>query len=262
MNWPLQRDCDSFYGNPRGKNVTQPSAKWESAYLVPFKPPFRITYAGKLVSQFKVNKNCLVGFQEAFNNLLNAAGGKQKTLDHWGVSIFAGCYNYRLMRGGNSLSMHSWGCAIDLDPANNSLSDNTPRFAQFPEVLDAWAKTGAVWGGDWNGNNDTLDERRCDGMHWQFAKLTNSKAVVPNNIVKPAQPVTNQVIPAIVVAKRGDQSSYVADLQKMLIRKGSKITADGDFGLATEIAVKDFQKNNGLNITGTIDTNTLNKLMV
>ena len=262
MNWPLQRDCDSFYGNPRGKNVTQPSAKWEAAYLVPFKPPFRITYAGKPVSQFKVNKNCLVGFQEAFNNLLNAAGGKQKILDHWGVTFFAGCYNYRLMRGGNSLSMHSWGCAIDLDPANNSLSDNTPRFAQFPEVLDAWAKTGAVWGGDWNGNNDTLDERRCDGMHWQFAKLTNSKAVVPNNIVKPAQPVTNQVIPAIVVAKIGDQSSYIADLQKMLIRKGSKITADGDFGLATEIAVKDFQKTNGLTVTGSIDTDTLNKLMV
>lgn len=170
-NWPLQRDCDSFYGNPRGKNSTQASAKWESEYLVSFKPPFRITYAGKPVSQFKVNKNCLVGFQEAFNNLLNAAGGKQKTLDHWGVSIFAGCYNYRLMRGGNNLSMHSWGCAIDLDPARNGLGDNTPRFAQFPEVLDAWAKTGAIWGGDWNGNNNTLDERRCDGMHWQFARL-------------------------------------------------------------------------------------------
>jgi hypothetical protein len=169
--WPLQRECDSFYGNPRGKNVTQPSAKWESEYLVFFKPPFRITYAGKHVAQFKVNKNCLVGFQEAFNNLYKAAGGKQKTLDHWGVSIFAGCYNYRLMRGGNSLSMHSWGCAIDLDPANNSLSDNTPRFSQFPEVLDAWAKTGALWGGDWDGDKDTLDERRCDGMHWQFARL-------------------------------------------------------------------------------------------
>jgi hypothetical protein len=169
--WPLQRECDSFYGNPRGKNATQPSAKWESEYLVFFKPPFRITYAGKHVAQFKVNKNCLVGFQEAFNNLLKAAGGKQKTLDHWGVSTFAGCYNYRLMRGGNSLSMHSWGCAIDLDPANNSLSDNTPRFAQFPEVLDAWAKTGALWGGDWDGDKDTLDERRCDGMHWQFARL-------------------------------------------------------------------------------------------
>jgi len=58
-----------------------------------------------------------------------------------------------------------------INTVNNSLSDNTPRFAQFPEVLDAWAKTGALWGGDWDGDKDTLDERRCDGMHWQFARL-------------------------------------------------------------------------------------------
>lgn len=169
--WPLQKDCDSFYGNPRGKNSTQPSAKWESEYLVFFTPPFRMSFVGQRVTRFRVNKNCLVGFHEAFNNLNNAAKGNLKTLDHWGVTTFGGVYNYRLMRGGNNLSMHSWGCAIDLDPVNNGLGDRTPRFAQFPEVLDAWAKTGAVWGGDWNGNKDTLDERRCDGMHWQFARL-------------------------------------------------------------------------------------------
>lgn len=171
MNWPLQKDCDSFYGNPRSRDITKPSAKWESEYLVTFTPPFKITYAGKPVSKFRVNKNCLSGFQEAFNNLYTAAKGNQATLDHWGVSIFGGCYNYRLMRGGSSLSMHSWACAIDLDPVNNSLSDQTPRFAQFPEVLAAWAKAGAVWGGDWNGNGQTSDEPKCDGMHWQFARL-------------------------------------------------------------------------------------------
>jgi hypothetical protein len=163
-NWPLQRDCDTFYGNPRDpSDVTKASAKWEAEYLVPFTPPFRITYAGQPVSKFRVNKNCLTGFQEAFNNLYKAANGKQETLDHWGVSIFAGSYNYRLMRGGTNLSMHSWGCAIDLDPANNALGDSTPRFAQFPEVLDAWAKAGAVWGGKWS---------RADGMHWQFARVS------------------------------------------------------------------------------------------
>ena len=74
-HWPLQRDCNTFYGNPSGKNITTASAKWASEYLVFFKPPFRITYAGKHVAQFKVNKNCLVGFQEAFNNLYKAASG-------------------------------------------------------------------------------------------------------------------------------------------------------------------------------------------
>jgi len=66
----------------------------------------------------------------------------------------------------------------------------------------------------------------------------------------------------IIVAKKGDKSSYVADLQNMLNKKGAKINADGSFGPLTEQAVKDFQNNNDLKVTGQIDTDTLNKLMV
>jgi putative chitinase len=67
---------------------------------------------------------------------------------------------------------------------------------------------------------------------------------------------------SIVVAKKGDKSPYVADLQNMLIRKGAKIPADGDFGPTTEQAVKDFQMLNKLNVTGQIDTDTIMKLMI
>lgn len=82
----------------------------------------------------------------------------------------------------------------------------------------------------------------------------------PNDVVTevsvPVEPLS------IVVAKRGDNSPYVEDLQKMLIKNGSNIEADGKFGPKTEKAVKRFQEKNNLEITGTIDTNTLNLLMV
>lgn len=65
----------------------------------------------------------------------------------------------------------------------------------------------------------------------------------------------------IVVAKKGDTSPYIKDLQNKLNEKGAKITADGSFGPATERAVKAFQKKNNLDTTGMIDTNTLNKLL-
>lgn len=68
--------------------------------------------------------------------------------------------------------------------------------------------------------------------------------------------------PPIVVAKKGDVSDYVDDLQAMLFRKGYNIITDGNFGPRTEAAVKDFQAKAGLEVTGSIDTDTLNRLMI
>lgn len=170
--WPLQRDCNAFYGNPSDPDdPSKPNPQWEAENLVFITPPFKMYYAGKEVKRIRFHKKCADAMLGVLNSLNKAADGDQGVLDNWGVSIFGGSYNYRLMRGGNSLSMHSWGCAIDLDPARNALGNNRPRFAMYPQVLKAFEDEGAIWGGDWNGNKDTLDERSCDGMHWQFARL-------------------------------------------------------------------------------------------
>lgn len=162
-NWPTQAQVlsnRSVYGDPRGRDRTRMSPAWEAANIVYITPPFRMTYAGQPVKKIRVHKHCAQSLLQVLNNLLKAAGGKQATLDYWGVSIFGGVVMYRLMRGGASLSIHSYGAAIDLDPARNGLGDHTPRFAQFPEVLKAFADEGWVWGGKWS---------RPDGMHFQAA---------------------------------------------------------------------------------------------
>jgi putative chitinase len=77
----------------------------------------------------------------------------------------------------------------------------------------------------------------------------------------PPDPI-NPIVPPIVVARKGESSFYIIDLQKMLNRKGANLFIDGIFGSKTEQAVKDFQAKYGLKVTGEIDTDTLNKLMV
>jgi hypothetical protein len=151
------------------------SLKWERENIVFITPPFRMTYAGKVTKRLRIHKHCAASLLRVFNNLLESArevnkNNPQRVLDEWGVTIFGGAVMYRLMRGSNTLSMHSYGCAIDLDPVNNGLRDITPRFATFPRVLEAFAKEGWRWGGDWNGNGSSADERRADGMHWQATR--------------------------------------------------------------------------------------------
>lgn len=159
--WPSQSEVlsnRSIYGDPRGRDRTRMSPAWEAANIVYIAPPFRMTYAGQAVKRIRVHRHCAASLSRVLQNLNEAAGGKQATLDHWGVSLFGGVVMYRLMRGGSSLSIHSYGAAIDLDPARNGLGDATPRFAEFPQVLQAFAAEGWTWGGRWS---------RPDGMHWQ-----------------------------------------------------------------------------------------------
>ena len=160
--WPNQAGRDAFYGNPRGKDPTKPSAAWEKANLVRITPPFKMTYDGKPVSSLRIHRLCAASLMRVFEAIWVAADRKQEVIDQWGVSIFGGTYNYRLTRGGNTLSSHSWACAIDLDPANNGFGDPTPKFANHPAVLKAFADEGWTWGGRWS---------KPDGMHWQAASV-------------------------------------------------------------------------------------------
>lgn len=167
--WPLQRDCDAFYGNPR--NGAKYSLTWYRQNITMVVPPFRMTMGTIPITRIPFHRKCAGALEQALADIWQRSGRSQKVIDDWGMSVFSGSFNYRPMRGGTALSMHAYACAIDFDAPRNGLGNRRPNFANVPEVLSAFARVGAVWGGDWNGNGDTLDERRCDGMHWQFARL-------------------------------------------------------------------------------------------
>lgn len=130
------------------------------------------------------------------------------------------------------------------------------KLNQFADKDDVTTITKRINGG-LNGFDDRKKKlARAKEILKTFDKTaTPEPAPVPVDQPKPEEPLN------IVAAKKGDNSDYVKDLQQMLIKKGSKIEADGDFGPKTEKAVKAFQKKMKLTQTGQIDTNTLNELM-
>ena len=161
--WPLQSECNKFYGDPRGPGG-HASPKWEANNLVKFIPPWQMYYAGKPLQYFRIHKKCHDSLARIFGTIAAKADHMPQVLNRWGVTVFGGSYNYRLIRGSSSrLSMHAYGCSIDLDPERNAMGDKTPNFALCKEVLDAFAYEGWVWGGHWTG--------RPDAMHWQAARV-------------------------------------------------------------------------------------------
>jgi hypothetical protein len=70
-----------------------------------------------------------------------------------------GTFNWRLVRGGKTLSNHSFAGAIDFNPGQNpmgyKLKTDMPKY-----FINAWKSEGARWGGNYRG--------RKDAMHFEF----------------------------------------------------------------------------------------------
>lgn len=67
---------------------------------------------------------------------------------------YAGCYNNRSVRGGDTASLHAYGAAIDFCPGDNGNHQHWPTSSSMPiKVMEAfaregWLPAGAFWSRD------------------------------------------------------------------------------------------------------------------
>jgi hypothetical protein len=107
---------------------------------------------GVIPKKLYCNKDIIAPLTQAFKNLISR--GKVSEL-----KTFDGCFNIRKKRGLNSMSLHSWGIAIDVNAAWNALGAQ-PTLS--PEFVKCFIDAGFDWGGTWT---------RKDGMHFQLANI-------------------------------------------------------------------------------------------
>lgn len=262
MTWPLQRECDRFYGNPRGPNAG-PSAKWESANLTLVKCPWVLRYAGKPVKGLRVHKKVAASLATVLDAIWVRLGRSQAEIDRIGMSIYGGGYNFRLMRGGSSLSMHSWGCALDFDPVRNGMGNPKPNMDK--RVVEEFEREGWEWGGHWK-----------DGMHFQAAwtranppRLKAAKVAVapplavfaePEPEIEPAaETATAPEVVEVAPVDHGDPT--ILSVQKRLRELGYFEIGEPDGGTGglarTEGAILTFRNDNDLPISTAIDDELL-----
>jgi len=133
--------CLKKYGNPSSSNKC----------LVLFDVPSHLEI-GLIPKRIYCNRDMVVPLTNAFTNLI--ATGAVSEIKTWD-----GCFNIRKKRGLNSLSLHSWGLAVDINAFENQLGA-TPKLSD--KFVKCFTDAGFGWGGTW---------KRKDGMHFQLAKI-------------------------------------------------------------------------------------------
>jgi hypothetical protein len=107
---------------------------------------------GMIPKKIYCNKDMIKPLSQAFKNLIDT--GKVNELKTWD-----GCFNIRKKRGLTSMSLHSWGIAIDVNAAWNQLNME-PKLSK--EFVKCFTDAGFDWGGTW---------KRKDGMHFQLSAI-------------------------------------------------------------------------------------------
>ena len=107
---------------------------------------------GVIPKRIYCNKDLIEPLSKAFKALVDT--GAVKELKTWD-----GCFNIRKKRGLSSMSLHSWGIAIDVNAFENGLNQTPKLSAGF---VKCFTDNGFEWGGTWT---------RKDGMHFQLSKI-------------------------------------------------------------------------------------------
>lgn len=127
------------------KKYGKPDPKGGYLTVIDLPYPMRLAWEpATTIKRMRCHKLLAEKFKAVFRDILAYYGyDKIKAL---GIDLFGGCFEYRKMTGGTKLSRHSWGIAIDLDPARNKYKETkkTARFArpEYKPMIDIFYKHG------------------------------------------------------------------------------------------------------------------------
>lgn len=160
--WPLQADCDAFYGCPG--DTPAEWAAWEAQHLVDVDCPWVLNDGGIIVKQIRIHRLCALSLQRVLGNVWDATGRSQSAIETLRYNLYSGSYNQRPIRGGTRRSMHGYGAAIDFDDKDNQQHDLHHLFQANSLITIKFAEEGWIWGGSWS-------PQSVDAMHWQAARV-------------------------------------------------------------------------------------------
>lgn len=106
---------------------------------------------GQAVKTASVHPLLATPLEAVFEDLWDTARHRQEVIEDWGFSLYFGCFNNRMKRGGGSLSLHARGAALDFDANRNAFHTSRKNAWMPEEAIDVWERHGWKSGGRaWN----------------------------------------------------------------------------------------------------------------
>lgn len=151
--WPRESEMHDFYGMVGHNQVSL-----ELPYVM------RLAWdTSKTVKAIQCHEKVHDSLGTIFSKVKDHYGSAISDL---GLDLFGGCLNVRQKKGGKSYSMHSWGIAVDLDPARNQLRWGRDKAQLAKSDYDPfWS---IVEGEGWVSLGR---EKNYDWMHFQAARF-------------------------------------------------------------------------------------------
>ncbi len=180
-------------------------------------------------------------------------------------------YNVRNIAGSSLPSLHSYGIAIDLDPASNPYVPwsgwHQTRFTPDQiAAVDAIVTTRGVrvwkWGGHWRPDADLMHfQIDCHPDELRHG-VAGQRAVTPDTTVvsKIASAKRAAVQVDLPYLRNGDKGTPVKALQALLNTR-SPLEVDGSFGKNTETAIRNLQAAASIDVDGVVGPDTWKALL-
>ena len=118
-----------------------------------------------LLGPFKCHRLLVPYLEAAIDDVIRAGYANQ--IDSGDFQLAGGCFNARLIRGGDkggALSRHAYGAAVDINPSTNPYGGVINMDARIGDIFHNW---GFAWGGGWI---------YTDGAHFEWRHLPHQVA--------------------------------------------------------------------------------------
>ena len=160
--WPLQADCDAFYGCPG--DTPEQWAAWVKEHVIDVQCPWVLNMGAEVVKEIQIHKKCADSLTRILNNIWDATGKSQSAIETLRYNRYSGSYNQRPIRGGTCRSMHGYAAAIDWDDQDNQQHSLNHLFTDQSLLIVKFKEDDWVCGLDWS-------PQSIDSMHVQAARV-------------------------------------------------------------------------------------------